>query len=202
MARRILSFAVTLAVCAAGCSLDYEEAMVRETMAETIPDVVLHNARHSLVREGKITAQLDASRVVQYEKRSRALLEEVHFREMDDQGKVLTEIWADQAVWHTDTEDAEANGDIYVHSFKEEAEVFAQSLTWKKQERTLAAGPEELVILRRQDGSELRGTAFVADFRRNQVRMKAARGVYVYEEEEENEGGTEAEGDGSTPEPR
>lgn len=182
------SLVFPLLLCLAGCSLDYEEAIVKETMSESIPDVVLNTMRHSLVREGKIVAVLEASRAVQYEKRNQTLLEEVHFQEMDDSGVVLTEIWTDEAVWHTDTEDAEATGDIYVYSFKEEAEVFAQSLSWKKQDRLLAAGAEEEVVLRREDGSELRGKGFVADFRRGDIKMNAARGVYVYEEKASGDG--------------
>jgi LPS export ABC transporter protein LptC len=179
-----------LLLCLAGCSLDYEEAMVQETMAESVPDVVLRNMQHSIVRDGNIVARLEATRAVQYEKRNETLLEGIHFREMDDQGELLTEIWADEAVWHTDTEDAEATGDIYVYSFKEKAEVFAKTLAWKKQDRVLSAGEAEEVVLRRDDGSELRGTGFSADFRRSEIKVKNASGVYV-RKDEEKDGGTD-----------
>jgi len=182
------AFLSLLILALAGCSLDYEEAMVRETMAESIPDLVLENMQHIIVQDGQIVARLEAGRAVQYEKRKEMLLDDVHFRELDDSGSVLTEVWADSAVWHTDTEDAEATGDIYVYSFKREAEVFAQTLTWKKKERVLSAGEDEQVVMRKEDGSELRGTGFTADFRRGEVRMKAARGVYVYGEESEGAG--------------
>lgn len=188
-----------------GCSLDYEDAMIKETMAESIPDVVLSNVQHNLLREGKVTGRLEASRAVQYEKKNQTLLEDVHYREMDDEGAVQTEIWADRATWHSDTEDAEASGNIYVRSLKDEGEVFAPSLTWKKQDRLLAAGDGEEVVLRRDDGSELRGTGFNADFRRNEIRLRAARGVYVYEEgDEDGDGGDDGGEDGETavpPEP-
>jgi LPS export ABC transporter protein LptC len=189
------------ALCISACSLDYEDAMVQETMAESVPDVVLRNVEHNVVREGKVTAHLEATQATQYEKRNETLLENVYFRESSDEGELLTEMWADKATWHSDTEDAEASGDIYVHSFKEEAEVYAQSLRWKKADRTLVAGETEQVVLRRDDGSELRGTGFSADFRSNEIRLKAAHGVYIYDEDKGTEAtpGTEATQAAQTP---
>jgi LPS export ABC transporter protein LptC len=172
----------------AACSLDYDEAIVKETMAESVPDVVLRGLEHTVVNEGSVTARIEASTATQYEKRNQTLLEDVHFSEFGDTGEVQTEIWADRATWHSDTEDAEATGDIYVHSYKEKAEVYAGSITWKKQDRLLTAGANEEVVLRRDDGSELRGTGFSADFRRSEIRMKAAQGVYVYKDEQKKDG--------------
>jgi LPS export ABC transporter protein LptC len=180
---------VSLLATLAGCSLDYEEAMVRETMADTIPDLVLYNLEHVIVSDGKVIARLEAARALQYDKRNETQLEDVHFRELDDQGQVQTEVWADRAVWHRDTEDAEATGDIYLYSNKEEASVLAQSLRWTKADRVLAAEPGDRVLLRREDGSELEGTSFRADFRSSEVHLDAARGVYVYEDQDEGAGG-------------
>jgi LPS export ABC transporter protein LptC len=148
---------------------------------------------HVMVRDGKVVGRLEATRAVQYEKRAQTLLEDVYFREYDRDGAVLTEVWADRAVWHTDTEDAEASGDIYLYSHRQEAEVLASSLAWTKGDRVLSAGPDDRVYLRKDDGSELEGTGFWADFRRSVIRLKAARGVYVYDEEGE-ESATAPEG--------
>lgn len=167
-----------------GCSLDYEDSIAPETLAESIPDLVLENMEHVIVSDGRITARLEASHAVEYDKRNETSLQDVHFREIGKDGEVQTEVWADRAVWHRDTENAEATGDIYLYSHKEKAEVLAQSLHWTKADRVLEADPGDDVLLRRDDGSELEGTGFRADFRRSEVRLGAARGVYVYGEED------------------
>lgn len=174
---------VLLLVCA--CSLDYEDAIVSEEMLESIPDTILYKLEHNLVRDGKIIATLEADYAEQFEKKSETYLESIHFREFDSEGEIVNEVFAEAALYHSDTENAEAMGELYINSIREEAEMFAQNLTWKKEERLLIGIPDEQVLLRKDDGSELAGYGFRADFRHKEIEFRgSARGTFVYEEED------------------
>ena len=170
---------------ALGCSLDYEDALVQEDMAETIADVILTNFEHFIVKGGRIVAKIRADRAELYEKKQETILEGVYLQEFGDDGELINEAWADRAVYYSETEDAEVSGEIYLYSYREEAELVAQTLRWDEEGRRLTSDPEEVVHLRSEDGSELTGQGFEADFRNNILRFATgAQGVYTFEDEE------------------
>ena len=175
-----------LVLLAGACSFNYQEAMVKESLEESIPDTVLLNFKHYIYRNGIRTASIEADRAELYDKRKETLLEGVHLVEYDDAGEMVDEVWADRAVYHSDTGDADITGEIYLYSEREKAEMVAQSLHWNKEQRLLTSDPEETVSLRKDDGSRIEGVGFQADFRTNALSFsKRVEGVYVYDENEE-----------------
>jgi LPS export ABC transporter protein LptC len=169
-----------------GCSLSYEEARVGEELAAEVPETVMTDFTHTVVNGGRVWVKMAAERAASYGKTKRIVLDGVRFEEYDAQGGLATEARADRAVYHTDSENAEAEGGILIRSAQEKASLEADSLSWVKEGRRLDSGAGQLVRIAREDGSFLQGRGFKADFRRR--RLQFAGGVAG--------GYTEGEGEG------
>ena len=174
------------AILLASCSLDYRATDTEATMPESLPDTVAINITHKVHKTGRLALLLEAGRAETYVTRKLMLLTFVHFISYDTKGERDTEGWARYAVFHTDTENAEVSGSVYVFSAIEDADLSAESLAWENKEKLLTAQPEELVFIRKQDGSYISGRKFVGDFRSREVRFDGpVQGSYVWEEKKE-----------------
>jgi len=172
-----------LALCA--CSLDYGEAKVEETLRAETPETVLLDFTHTIVSGDVVAAVLKAQRAETYGKKKEIVLSEVYYSEYDQEGKLATEGWADQARFNTESEDAEVRGSIIIYSHTEKSALYAESLSWSKNGKRLKAGAEETVLLKKDDGSYVEGKGFEADFRENRLSFSAAvRGRYEAKKEE------------------
>jgi LPS export ABC transporter protein LptC len=156
--------AVLLAV--AGCSLDYEQHYIEETMRETIPDTVFHNFTHTVVRDGRPVFRITAEKAESYGKLKQTILSGVEFQEYGTGGELITEGRADHAVFHTESEDAEFSGNLSAYSAREGGGLTGRNLTWDSETKTLSGEPDEEVNLNRDSGSSISGRGFRADFRR------------------------------------
>jgi LPS export ABC transporter protein LptC len=169
-----------------GCSLDYNPARLEEEIAAEVPDTVLTDFRHTIMSGDQAWVVLEAQRAESYEKRKEIVLTQVRFREYDAKGELVSEALADRAVFHTDSENASADGSITIRSPKEKASLSADSFVWTRQGRTLEADPQASVRLDKEDGSYVEGRGFRADFRRRRVEFtRRAQGRYVWEENEQ-----------------
>jgi LPS export ABC transporter protein LptC len=178
--------ALILALAAAGCSLDYRETQAEEALAENIPDTVLYDVTHRVVKESRLAVSFEAQKVENYSKRKQTLLESVRFTEYGDEGKALTEGQAGSVVYHTDTENAEMSGSVSVRSYKEKATVATGSLSWLKDKRLLTGDPDETVTLEKEDGSYVSGRGFQGDFRAKTMHFTGpVVGTFVYKDEDE-----------------
>jgi len=107
----------------------------------------------------------------------------VRFEEYDSQGRLATEARADRVVYHTDSENAEVEGNILIRVPEDKASLAAASLSWVKEGRRLSGGAGQSVRIARENGSFVEGRGFRADFRRR--RLEFAEGVggsYVEDE--------------------
>ena len=173
--KALLALPALLAAALGGCSLNYEEARVGEELAAEIPETVMTGFTHTVVNEGRIWVKMAAERAASYGKTKRIVLAGVRFEEYDAQGGLATEASADWAVYHTDSENAEVEGDILIRSAQEKASLAASGLSWVKEGRRLEGGPGQSVRIAKEDGSFLEGRGFKADFRRR--RLQFAEGV-------------------------
>jgi LPS export ABC transporter protein LptC len=167
------------------CSLDYDQARVAETIPGQIPETILLDFTHTVVSEGRVWVILEAERAETYDERNEIVLQNVFFREYDQEGNLSTEARADRAVFSTDSEDATVSGSIKIYSQKERASLQASRLTWVREGRRLVADDGQRVTLQKDDGSYVEGEGFSADFRRRRLEFSSrVRGSYVREEEE------------------
>jgi len=177
----ILAFAAALS-----CSFDYDEAVVGEELAEEIPDSVMLDFSQTVVQEDGRWIRIQAERAEMYEKLDKMVVRNVVFEEFDAEGNLRTEGRAEQAVYHTDTENAEFKGAIVFNLTEEEVTLASEAMTWVEESRLLTTPPGVTVLLERGDGSFIRGQDLVADLRRMVVELGAAvQGSLVIEEESE-----------------
>ncbi|HTP58549.1 MAG TPA: LPS export ABC transporter periplasmic protein LptC [Spirochaetia bacterium] len=181
-APRVLA-AVAGILALAGCSMDYRAAEVAEKTAAGVPDTVATGIVHKIFKDGHLSFVLEASQAQTFNSQKETIISNASFEELDDKGKVVTNGQAGKIVYHSDTENAEISGLVSVHSASEKAQVTADSLSWQNKEKRLTAAPGEVVTVKKDDGSFLRGTGFVGDFRTRQVTYSGrVEGTYVWEE--------------------
>ncbi len=170
---------ILLILLLTGCSLDYREAILEEELAENIPEMVLVNFRHVVVKNGVKAAMVEAERAEDYSKKHEIMIRDVHFIEYSMDGSIVNEGWADRALYNEDTGDAVIEGDIFVKSNKQKGNIIAEKLYWKDKERELKGDPEEEVVMKKEDGSFVRGRGFIADFNTKSFRfLKDVSGRY------------------------
>jgi LPS export ABC transporter protein LptC len=167
------------------CSLDYEQARIAESIPGQTPETILIDFTHTVVSGGRVWVILEADRAETYSERKEIVLEGVYFREYDEEGNLLTEAQAAEAVFSTDSEDATVSGSIVIYSPEEQAALRASRLSWTREGRRLVADNGQTVRLQKDDGSFVEGQGFSADFRRKKLEFASrVRGSYVWEEEE------------------
>jgi LPS export ABC transporter protein LptC len=183
-----------LLIFSTGCSLDYEEGTIADDISEDIPNLVLFEVEQTVVSKGVPTYHITAERAETFEKRNTTILYNVLFQELDEEGEVITEGWADHVVFHTDTDNAELTGELSFYSSEEEAQIDADYLEWNDETQTLKGRPNEDVTIREKSGSHVSGTGFVGEFSEKRVEFSgASSGEYIDEDEEEEGEPREAE---------
>jgi LPS export ABC transporter protein LptC len=182
---KIVFFIIMAYLSLMGCSLDYKATAESEKLEEQIPDTILINFKHIIVENNKKLFQIEAEEAMIFNKKRETVLKGIHFLEYDKTGNVVTEGRADNARFHSDTENAEIWGDVYCYSVKEGAEIYTPSLSWEKETRILKAEPLDFVRINKNDGSFVQGRGFMADLRRKSLSfLSQVLGEIVREDEE------------------
>jgi LPS export ABC transporter protein LptC len=109
-------FMITTAGWLAGCSLDYREGQEGEELGDKVPDLVFKKFVHTAVNGEKLVFQLEAEQARLFNKSKTTILTNVRFVEFDDAGAVSLEGRARNAVFHTDTENADLSGGVSGYS--------------------------------------------------------------------------------------
>lgn len=178
-----ISLLILTAAFTFSCSLDYREALVAEELSEKTPETVLVNFKYTRVRQGEKIAFVEGERGETFSKKNETVLYKVHFIEYDKEGGILNEGRADQAVYNNKTGNAEIHGNIYVYSYKEKAEVTAADLNWTGETKILKGRADEIITLKKDDGSYIEGKGFTADFKHKSIRFFSnVKGRYVSKE--------------------
>ena len=157
--------AAAAAALLAGCSFDYGADSGPEQLADEVPETVLTAVTHTVVRNGRVVAQISAQQVENFPRGGRAVLSDVRYVEYDHSGAVAATGRADRAVYYTESEDAEVAGAVELRSISQQASLTAEELHWNHAGRLLSTGPEQVVAVIRDDGSRVRGAGFEAELR-------------------------------------
>ena len=116
----------------AGCSFDYSESGASaEELLETVPETELHDVTHSVVRGGRLVAEISAEHVQNFPRRRYALLDDVRYVEYDAAGAPVTTGSAESAVFYSEREDASVAGAIRLRSESQGVSLEAKSLRWE-----------------------------------------------------------------------
>jgi len=169
----------------AGCSFDYSESGASaEELLETVPETELHDVTHTVVRNGRLLAEISAEQVQNFPRQRYALLEDVRYVEYDAAGEPVTTASAESASFFSGREDAKVAGAIRLRSESQGVSLEAESLRWEGGRHRLVS--EQEVSITRDDGSEVRAGGVDVDVRRNTIRFAApVSGTLVTEDAEE-----------------
>jgi lipopolysaccharide export system protein LptA len=173
------------------CSFDYRESRLAESLSKELPNSVLTDYRHTSVRAGKPVFTISAQSSSVFRQTHKAVLHRVDFQEFDDSGEPVTKGSAENATVFTQSDNVELSGNIRFRHLPDDFSVSASFLYWDNAERSLEGKPEELVRIRRGDGSTIEGRAFSSSgiYRRIQF-DDTVQGTYVSEKgSKENPGG-------------
>lgn len=189
---RLLLLLALLVSCS--CSIDYDEAMVVEELSEDLPDIIIYDFVQVQVKDGKPEYRIMGGEAKMFEKKQEQSISSVLFQEFNNEGEIVTEGWADEVNYFTETEDAELRGNLDFYSKTEEGSISAEYLYWQKEGSILKSNPEESVTLREDSGSSISGTGFEADFDNKEIFFTgSAGGTWVEEEKEESEDESESQ---------
>ena len=164
------SIILALLMIWSGCSFDYAPTKLDEEFPEQLPSTVLRDVEHSVMEGNQIVALLRIKRVERYHEKSLMLLSGVYFTEFNNAGDVVTEVWADQTKYNSETGDARAEGNVVVSSRREEARITTR-LNWNDSDRMLTSDEDIQVIVQLEDGSIVTGVDFEADIARRVFRF-------------------------------
>lgn len=168
------------------CSMDYREGTIAEDLSEDIPNSVLFDVTHTIVRGGNPVYIVHAKKAASYHSKNSTIMYNVLFQELNKEGEIVTEGWVDHIVFHTDTENAELSENIEFYSSAEEAEIRADYLEWNNELRTLSGKPDGEVFLEDTAGSTVNGSGFTADFSKKRIDFSGTvEGTYVDEDNED-----------------
>ena len=157
---------------AAGCSFDYTEAGPSpDELLERVPETEFTEVTRTIVRDGRVVAEIQAQRVLNFRRRARTILLDVQYTEYDAAGNAVTTGSAERATYYTERKDAELAGSIRLRSDSQEVRLEADTLRWEDQRRRLVTGPEAVVEILRDDGSQVTGTGLEVDVRRKTIRF-------------------------------
>ena len=175
---------VLAAALLAACSFDYSESGASaEELLDTVPETELRDVTHTVVRGGRLVAEISAEQVQNFPRQRYALLDEVRYVEYDAAGEPVTTGSAERAVFYSEREDASVAGAIRLRSESQGVSLEAKSLRWEGARHRLVS--EQEVSVARDDGSEVSAGGVDVDVRRNTIRFTApVSGTLVTDDEE------------------
>jgi LPS export ABC transporter protein LptC len=184
-ARALLIAAALLAALAGGCSLDYGDAELAESIPEDVPDSVFTDYVFTSARDGRPVYRIYADRARVFHSRHEAELEGVFFREFGAEGEIVTEGTAEEALVNTATDNVRLEGNLRFASSIYEAEITAEKLFWSDEEQRLESRSGTEVTIHRENGTRIRGRGLRIHAPSRTIEFTGpVEGQYVYEEEE------------------
>ncbi len=185
---KLVLLTASFLIIVAGCSLDYSSAYVTEDMSEEIPDSILYDFTHTSVKNGTPVFRLSAGTAYIYNKKKETRLSDILFQEYNGEGQIITEGTADDAVFFTESEDAEFWGNLLFYSLSEEASFETSYLYWDDEQKKLIGREDSDVRIRRDTGTEILGAGFEAEARTRTVTFSGpVSGTYVLEDEDDDQ---------------
>ncbi|TCW61789.1 hypothetical protein [Treponema sp. J25] len=167
-----------LLMVSGACSFNYAEVTGEETAEQ--PDLIMNGVSYSRVRDGKEAFSFQAEEVRRYEKRRIMDITQMAFEKRDAPGNEQ-EIAGRAGFVQLQT--ASGNG-AFTEGFqivipKEGLTVEGLNVYWDDQRRLLFTAPEEVLLIKKTDGTIMSGKGFYADLRRKSWSFqKEVAGIY------------------------
>ena len=168
------------------CRLDYGQQQLVDELDEDVPETVLTDVRHTIVRDGSPRFRIIADTAETFTERKRQYLYGIEFSELRPDGSLITSGTADYAEYQVDTEDVELTGNLRFFSEEEQAWLTAEYLYWNSDSRRLTSQASRPVTVHRTDGTRITGRGFVAEMSRASIYFQGGVSGTIVEEEEES----------------
>ena len=165
------------------CSFDYG-ASASDTDK---PDIIMRDVEYVRVRQGDPLVRFQADYAERHEEQQIMNLDTFSFEEFQDKGHSVNTVGsAGAASIELDSGNVDLSGGVYIKVESEDITIETSTLRWKDKERQLESGENEVVEVRRSDGTIFTGRGFSADAREQTWQFNSgAQGLYVDTEEGE-----------------
>jgi LPS export ABC transporter protein LptC len=169
-----------------GCSFDYGSQSSEDL---GLPDIVMDEVEYVRVREGEPQVRFRAERAERYEEKQLMELHNFSFEQFTDHGERIDSTGqASSALVELDSGNIGISGGVSLSVDSEDITIETESISWQDKERQLSAGPQDIVRIFRDDGTNFQGSGFTANTRNRTWEFSGPiGGVYVDEDEAEKE---------------
>lgn len=144
-----------------------------DEFSEDIPDTILIDFTHSIVRDGKKSLVIKSDRGEFFEKKKQTVFFQVEFFEYDDTGAIVTNGTCENARLFTDTDDVELWGGLEFYSAKDEAYLEGETLYWNDTDGILSSPDDEFVNITQDSGTSFSGRGFTAETKSRTVKYSS-----------------------------
>lgn len=166
-----------------GCSFDYGPREATDT--QSIPEVVMKAVDYYQIRDGKASLHFQSDRLERFENRGIMRLQGLRFEKFDTDGqRVSASGLANLGEINLNSKDVQLGQSIQLRIPQEDISLETNSLFWANADRILSAGKEEPVLVKRSDGTIIRGRGFSGSAKdRNFEFSNGVSGIYHTEKE-------------------
>jgi LPS export ABC transporter protein LptC len=178
----LLRAALGIAVLCASCTFNYEDVAVGDS---NLPDISMSELKYTRMKNGELFVDLQAAESDSYDSRHLMVLRDYSFQQYDSaKGEVDAEGNGGVAEIELDTLNVHMNKGIVISVRTEDIVLQTESLDYNDTEKFLQSGEDDIVMIERTSGTEIKGKGFLADVRKHSFGFeKGSSGVWVEEEE-------------------
>lgn len=150
-----------------GCSFNYADAHLEDTLDEQMPDIVLIDAKLVFIRGTEVTIESD--RIEIFSKQKQQSMFNVIFKEVSNNGEIRIEGNADQISIETESNNITMLGNIHARSNQDETELTSEYLYWNDEDRIITGSPILPVSIKKDIGSTISGYDFRGDAEKREI---------------------------------
>ena len=161
-------FSIAFAV---SCSFDYSSSELADALDDDLPQAEMLNAIIVVERDTVLEMKID--RLSSFDKQGFDELVGVEFREYGHDGEIRVEGSAERGRRFFDTNDVEFTGFVRIYSRVDEAELRTRYLYWDDERKFLLGSEDDMVTIRKDDGSWVQGIGLKVNGKQNLVEMTA-----------------------------
>ncbi|MBI9099011.1 MAG: LPS export ABC transporter periplasmic protein LptC [Spirochaetaceae bacterium] len=164
--------------------MDYSEADLVQNLSEEIPNTIIFKYETVEIQNGSPAMQIKADKAEVYDSKEETHLSQVDFYNYED-GEINNHGRSNSAVLYMKSGDAQLTGSIKIESTEDNSSLRAESIYWIDEKKILSSDPEDTVLVRDKEGSELTGQGFSADIKRKTITFDSKiKGVFISNEKE------------------
>ncbi len=179
----VFSLTAVLGLLLVGCSFDYGPTEAADTQA--VPEVVMTGVDYYQIQDSQPSLHFQSDRLERFESRGIIRLQGLRFEKFEtDKKGVSASGLANFGEINLNTKDVQLSQSIRLQIPQEDLSLETNSLFWNNANRVLSSDKEEPVLIKRADGTIIRGRGFSGSSKdRNFEFSNGVSGIYRTEKE-------------------